>query len=333
MAKDINEYVAMRAAKQKSTGQDDYANKTLDREMDAQFNLATRHEDVVLVSIRLLRPYDGHPFKPYRDERLDALAESIKRDGLHQPIIVRAVEGVTGYEILSGHNRVEAMKRLGNRDISAIIRKLNDIEAMLLVVNTNLEQRENLLPSEKAFAYKMQMEALQNGEKAIIKNGDLFSDTNGLRSLTQIELTGTIESVADVKGVDRNDVQRYIRLTYLIPELLDLLDQDRYPVMAGYELSFLDAEAQNTVLDYFFREGSKAKLSIKNAKDIRMVYQTNRQIDEAALRSILEKTPKKKGPLTYSFSRKLLFKDYALPDGFDFNAFVHEKLREAFGRI
>lgn len=336
MAKNIDDF--MKKRKDQSTAAladglpDDPANKSLEREYDAQFNIATHTEDVVLVEVNRLRPYSKHPFKAYSDERLNALADSITRDGLQQPIIIRSIDGVAGWEILAGHNRVAAMKRLGMRDIPAIVRELDDDQAALVVVETNLKQREKLLPSEKAFAYKLQMEALK-GENAIIQNDEYPSDNNGFEASAQIGHLGkSRESVAESNGVHWHEIQRYIRLTHLLPELLDLLDQDRFPIMAGYELSFLDADAQQDVHRYFFESDVNDKLTLKNAEAMRAAYQAQTAITCESIPGILHKPKKKPGPVTYRFSQKDLKKRYALPDGFDLNAFVYEKLEEAFAK-
>jgi ParB family chromosome partitioning protein len=335
MAKDIQDYMAKRKMKSAAALTeglpDDPANKALDREFDAQFNLATHTEDVVVVDVNRLRPYSKHPFKVYTDDRLDALAESIARDGLQQPVILRAIDGFAGWEILAGHNRVEAVKRLGKRDIPAIIRELSDAQAAQVVVETNLKQREKLLPSEKAFAYKLQMEALQV-ENATIQNGDLPSDANGLEAQFQIETRLKGQMIADKNDDCYTKVFRYIRLTNLLPELLNLLDSDTIPVMAGYEVSFLDTDAQQEVYRYFFESGNKDKLSIKNTEAIRAAYQAQAPITCEGISSILHKPKKKPGPVTYRFSHKELKKRFHLPEGFDVAAFLYEKLDEAFSK-
>lgn len=260
--------------------------------------------------------------------------ESIRRDGLHQPIIIRQIDGIAGFEILAGHNRVEAMRRLGRRDIPAIKRNLDDDAAALLVVTTNLEQRDKLLPSEKAFAYKLQMETLQR-QKGIIQNGDMSCDGNGLEGEVQNEPEARLRDIAaEQHSVSCSEIQRYIRLVYLLPILLDLLDQDRIPVMAGYELSFLDTEAQQAVYHFFFGDTPpKEKLTVKAAETLRAAFQAGKPVMVEGIPAILQKPHKKKpGPVTFRFSFKELKKQYTLPDGFDVAAFLHEKLSEVFAK-
>ncbi len=330
--KSLEEFARQRAERAKKTTApaENPADQSLEREYDAQFHLATDAENVVIITIGLLRPYANHPFKPYIEEKLISLAESIQREGLHQPILIRKTQDEQGYEILSGHNRVEAMRRLGHQDIPAIIRDADDNTAALIVVTTNLEQREKLLPSEKAFAYRLQMEALQK-QKALHQNGDSSSDTNGSAGVVQIEphiFSRTI--LADEHSVSGSEIQRYIRLTYLLPELLEQIDQDQIPVMAGYEISFVDIEAQQAVHQHF--ASTKEKLSIKTAAIIRTAYESGKPITTESIPEILQKPPKKKPPpKAYRVPRATL-RQFVLPPDFDFNAFVLRMLEREYQR-
>lgn len=271
----------------------------------------------------LCRSIKDTMYKTY-GETVNIFAEPI-------PYSIKAAEQ-TVHEILAGHNRVEAMKKLSRRDVPAIIRQLDDDQAALVVVNTNLKQREKLLPSEKAFAYKMQMEVLRNRGIPTNKYDDLASYFNALKESAQNEHEEKLRDVvADANGVDRNEIQRYMRLVHLLPELLELVDEEKLPVMAGYELSFLDRESQRIVFEYFFCGSSKDKLTVKNAEAIRAAYKAQKSITANSLYAILHKSVKKRGPVTYTFSHKSLMKEYNLPDKFDFSAFVHEKLKENFG--
>ena len=276
----------------------------------ADLNLMAYAGDIVNVSIESLHPYPNHPFKPYSEEKMAALVESIEQDGLYQPIIIRPIAGIAGFEILAGHNRVEAMRRLGRKDVSAIMRDVDDDKAALVVVSTNLEQRENLLPSEKAFAYEMQMEALRNigYQNDTRRKGEVISKTSD-------------DSYAQIF--------RYIRLTNLCAEYLALIDQNKLPVMAGYELSFLDDNAQYEVWVYFYQENSNERLTVKNAKAIRAAYEAGTVITADMIPSILS-NPKKKAK-GVSISGKML-RRYAIPDGVDLTALFCELLEERFGR-
>ena len=160
-----------------------------------------------------LHPFSNHPFHPYPEEMMDDLCRSIEENGIITPIIVRAVSKGTGYEIIAGHNRVEACRRIGMETIPAIVREVDTDTAILMMVDSN-QQREHLLPSEKAFAYKMKLEAMKRQVK---KNG----------ARTQVGYRPG-ERSADLLGKEigesRNQIQRYIRLTSLIPQLLELVD-------------------------------------------------------------------------------------------------------------
>ncbi len=330
--KSLEEFARQRAERAKKTTAhaEDPADQSLKREYDAQFHLATDAENVVIITIGLLRPYANHPFKPYIEEKLISLAESIQREGLHQPILIRKTHDEQGYEILSGHNRVEAMRRLGHQDIPAIIRDADDNTAALIVVTTNLEQREKLLPSEKAFAYRLQMEALQK-KKALHQNGDSSSDTNVSADPAQIGLQSeSRDIVAANNNVDRHEIQRYIRLTYLLPDLLEQIDQDQVPIMAGYEISFLDTEAQQAVLQHF--AASKEKLSIKTAVVIRTAYESGKPVTTESISEILQKPPKKKPPPKAYSVPKATLHQFVLPADFDFNAFVLRMLEREYQR-
>jgi len=235
-----------------------------------------------------------------------ALVESIEQDGLYQPIIIRPAEDIAGFEILAGHNRVEAMRKLGRKDVSAIMRDVDDDKAALVVVFTNLEQRENLLPSEKAFAYKLMIDAFKNQAEDNSPNGsgDPSTGWTGNSSMAYY----------------------YIRLTGLIPALLDFVDDGRIPVKGGVELSYIDQAAQQAVWQYMEQ---KSKLSVNNAIAIRAAYEAGKPITPETIPSILSKPQRKaKG---VSISGKML-RRYAIPDGIDLTALFCEMLEERFGR-
>lgn len=311
MASDINEFMRKRKARSATALAnglpDDPANKTFERNFDAQFSIATHIEDIALISINKLCPYSKNPFKQYREEKLNALADSIVRDGLLQPIIVRSIDGKPGWEILSGHNRVEAMRHLGKKDIPAIVRDLTDDQAALVVTITNLVHREGLLPSEKAYAHKLMMEAYKNHLKA--NNTD---DSN-------VSSTGwTGES---------SMAYYYIRLTELIPDLLELVDAERIPVKGGVELSYIDQTVQQEILRYM--ESGGKKLSVKDAEKIRKAYDVGKTVTESTIPDILAKQSRK--AKNFTLSGKLL-KRYAIPKDADLTEVFCTFLEERFGR-
>ena len=187
----------------------------------------------VALPIRMLRPFPNHPYQVRDDDAMFALMDSIDTYGVLAPVLVR--RGETGYEIISGHRRCHAAKAVGLGYVPAIVCDLSRDEAAILLVDSNLH-REHLLPSEKAFAYKMKMDALKHQGKAPTS----CQDGAKLRS---------DEQVAQDAGESARTVQRYIRLTNLIPELLGYMDRGEMALSVGVELSYLSEEAQYALLD------------------------------------------------------------------------------------
>ena len=180
-----------------------------------------RNETTYAYALTNIYPMENHPFKVKDDEDMAALVESIRQYGVLNPIIVRKRQTGGGYEIVSGHRRYEACKRLNKFDIPVIVRDLTDEEAILTMVDANL-QRERILPSEKAFAYKMKMDVLRH-QGSSCQDGTKRSD----------------EALAESTDDSARQIQRYIRLTYLIPELLKMVDEGIIPLTAGVNYSYL----------------------------------------------------------------------------------------------
>ncbi|MET0017971.1 ParB/RepB/Spo0J family partition protein [Oscillibacter sp.] len=188
-------------------------------------------------------PADKHPFRPYTQEKLEALRRDISERGIIQPLIVRPLNEHR-YQIISGHNRRTAAKAAGYTVLPCIVRHLDDDEAVLQMISTNLQQRLDLRFSEKAFAYKMQMEALKRQA--------------GRPSKENVSQVGTQkrsdEIMAEQSGESRNQIQRYIRLTYLVPTLLDRVDEREIGFTIGETLSYLNAQSQQNVENFFFSQ-------------------------------------------------------------------------------
>lgn len=190
------------------------------------------------ISIEKLHAFENHPYKVQDNEEMDALAESIKAHGVVSPIIVRPLENTTDeYEIISGHRRVMASRKAGITEVPALIVSLDRDAAAIVLVDSNLH-REHILPSEKAFAYKMKLEAMKH---------------QGWRSdLTSNQLGGKLET-ADFVGAEtgdsKNQVRRYIRLTNLIPEILQYVDEGRISFTPAVELSYLNEQEQYDLLE------------------------------------------------------------------------------------
>ena len=189
------------------------------------------------IQVDKLRTFEGHPFKVLDDEDMNNLTESIKAQGIISPLIVRAIESTDEYEVISGHRRLHAAIKAGLSEVPALIYPLDRSEAMIAVVDSNLH-REKLLPSEKAFAYKMKMDAMkQQGKRT-----DLTLSQAATKSDTAAE-------IGKSQNESRDQVFRYIRLTYLIPELLDKVDGGVIALSPAVELSYLSKEQQKILLD------------------------------------------------------------------------------------
>ena len=191
----------------------------------------------VAIPVEKLRPFAGHPFKVKDDEEMNTLIESIQTQGILSPLIVRPIENTEEYEVISGHRRLHAAQKAGITEVPALIYALDRDAAAIAVVDSNLH-REHILPSEKAFAYRMKLEAMsRQGHRS-----DLTSDQLG-RKLE------TAEIIAQQSDDSKSQVRRYIRLTYLIPEFLEKMDNNEIALSVGVELSFLDEQSQREVLE------------------------------------------------------------------------------------
>ena len=210
--------------------------------VDDLFKLSTnkgKAENVVMIPLNEISNFPNHPFKVERNEELEEMVESIKSGGVRQPVIVRAKED-GGYEMVSGHRRKLASEIAGLKEIPAIIRELTRDEATILMVDSNI-QREKVLPSEKAFAYKMKLEAMKRqGQR-----NDLTCDQVGYK----LDGKKSVELLAKEFGESKSQVQRFIRLTELITEILDLVDTGKIAFNPAVEISYLQQDEQYVLLD------------------------------------------------------------------------------------
>ena len=203
----------------------------------------------IAISNEKLHPFKDHPYKVMDDEEMEALTESIHTEGILSPLIVRPLEGTDEYEVISGHRRLHAAQRAGLSEIPALVYEISREEAAVMLVDSNLH-REHILPSEKAFAYRLKADALNHrGERTDLTSGQLGPK---LRS---------DEMIAEESGESRKQVQRYIRLTYLIPELLQLVDDGRIALTPAVELSYLPEKAQTYLLEEMRRNDCTPSLS------------------------------------------------------------------------
>ena len=198
-----------------------------------------QREQVQQIPIGELFPFKNHPFKVLDDESMQRTVESVEQYGVLSPLIARPrPEG--GYEIISGHRRQHAAQLAGLDTLPVIVRQMDDDAAVLLMVDSNL-QRENILPSERAFAYKMKLEAIKNqGARSDLTCGQIGHKLNGAKAR---------DIVADESGDNARNVQRFIRLTSLIPELLDMVDEKKIAFNPAVELSYLDENQQRDFLE------------------------------------------------------------------------------------
>ena len=196
-----------------------------------------QREQVQQIPIDALHPFTNHPFKVLDDEAMTRTVESIAQYGVLAPLIARPRPDGDGYEIISGHRRQYAAKLAGLDTLPVIVRQMSDDAAVILMVDSNL-QREHILPSERAFAYKMKLEALKNqGARS-----DLTSDQVGQK-------LWSVEQVASDAGESKTQIQRFIRLTSLIPELLNMVDEKKISFNPAVELSYLDEAQQRDFLE------------------------------------------------------------------------------------
>ena len=185
----------------------------------------------VAIPVEKLRPFAGHPFKVRDDDEMNTLIESIQTQGVLSPLIVRPIENTDEYEVVSGHRRLHAARKAGITEVPALIYALDRDSAAIAVVDSNLH-REHILPSEKAFAYKLKMEALSHQGTS-----------------RQLGEKWSVSQISESANESERQIHRYIRLTNLIPELLAFMDEGKMALSVGVELSYLDDQSQYDVLE------------------------------------------------------------------------------------
>lgn len=200
-------------------------------------------ESAMEIEIDKIKSFAGHPFKVIDDEKMQNLIESISESGVLTPVLIRPDQN-DGYEMISGHRRMHAAQKAGLITIPAIVREMTDDEAVIAMVDANI-QREELLPSEKAFAYKMKMEAMRHqGERTDLTLGQNVP-----------KFKRTTEAIAQGTGESYKQVQRYIRLTELIPDLLELVDKKRLNFTIAVDISYIPPDVQKWIYEYICDNG------------------------------------------------------------------------------
>ena len=232
-------------------------------------------EEIKPVPISELKPFEQQPFKVLLDESMDELVDSIKQSGVLTPVIARPHKD-GGYEILSGHRRVKACELAGITEIPVVVKNLDDDTATILLVDSNL-QREHILPSEKAFAYQMKLEAMNRkaGRPSNENRSQIGNNSENKRSA---------EIFSEEVGESKNQIFRYIRLTNLIDPILQMVDDNQIAMNAAVELSYLGSKEQAAVMQSIEKEDTSP--SIAQAKKIRKFHQDGK-LNEAVIDSIM----------------------------------------------
>lgn len=257
-------------------------------------------EEIRSVPLSQLHPFKDHPFKVLDDDAMSETVESVKQIGVVVPLIARPAED--GYEIVSGHRRHHAAELAGLETVPVIVREMDDDSAVIFMVDSNL-QRENILPSEKALAYKMKMDAMERkaGRPARDNSGQVGRDFKGKE---------TREIIAEEAGESPRQVQRYIRLTNLIPEVLDMVDQKQIAFNPAVELSYLKPEEQQDFLEAI--DMTQTAPSLSQAQRIKKLSQEGACTADAICDVMSEAKKPEVGRLTFSTDslRKYFPKSY-----------------------
>ena len=234
-------------------------------------------EKVIKIPIDDIADFKKHPFNVRLDEEMESLIKSVQENGILVPVLVRPNQKGNGYEMVSGHRRKFAMIQNGATEIDAIVRDLDDDQATIIMVDSNI-QRENILPSERGFAYKMKLDAMKHQGKRV----DLTSSQVGTKLRAD-------EKVAKDSGESRNQVQRFVRLTNLVPELLDMVDEKKISFNPAVELSYLDEKQQQDFLEAM--DASQNAPSLSQAIRIKKLAQQG-EFDYDAVYNIMNEEKK-----------------------------------------
>ena len=254
------------------------------------------------ISINKLHPFKDHPYKVLDNDEMNSLIESVQEHGIMSPLIVRPLEGTTDqYEIISGHRRFRAAQKAGLNEVPAFIHPVSRDEAAIMLVDSNLH-REHILPSEKAFAYKMKAEALNHQGRRT----DLTPE--------QLAPKLSTELIAEQDGTSKDTVKRYIRLTYLIPEILDYVDDNRIAFSVAVALSYLSDTDQYDVLEVMEVEDRTPSLS--QAIMLKKLSQSGDLDTERIVRILSQDKPNQKEKVSFSYEeiRKYFPKSYSVGD-------------------
>ncbi len=275
-------------------------------------------ESAIDLKISEIVPFKDHPFRVTDDEKMEELVKSIRMNGILTPVLVRPTSDGK-YEMISGHRRMHAATLAGLEMIPAFIRELSDDDATIIMVDANL-QREELLPSEKAFAYKMKYDAVKRKAGRPSKDGKMTTGRNLSTAEKNVSQNGTNfrsdEMLAEQVGESKNQLHRYMRLTELIPEILNYVDVKQMPLMTGVEISFISKEIQKYLYEYI-RENGMVKSYQVTA--LRKYLENEDTISQATMIRLLNdnlpgKTPTPKITFTEKRLRKYFSPIYSTSD-------------------
>ena len=245
------------------------------------------------IELGRIHSFPNHPFKVLDDEKMDTLVESIRENGILNPVIVRPDQN-GDYEMISGHRRLHAAGIVGLKKVPAIVNEMSDDEAIIKMVDANI-QREEILPSEKAYAYKMKLEAMKRSAGRPTKENACQSGTH-LRS---------DQELASQVGESARSIQRYIRLTYLVPELLEMIDLKKLQFVMAVDISYFDEQIQNWICEYIKDNGFIKPVQISALKN----YPNLSKANQFSVISIMnDALPKKSSSAKVSLSEKKLDK-------------------------
>lgn len=254
-------------------------------------------KNITIIPVNKLRPFDGHPYKIKDDDEMNALIESVQEQGILSPLVVRPIENTNEYEVISGHRRLHAAEKAEIVEVPALIYAIDRDAAAIAVVDSNLH-REHILPSEKAFAYKLKMDALKHQGTSCQLGTKLRSD----------------ELIAETVDESARQIQRYIRLTYLVPQLLDCMDEGKMAFSVGVELSYLNDDFQYTVLDAMAEEDCTP--SYAQAVRMRNLFREDTLTEDDIFAIIREEKANQKEKVSFKADdiRRFFPKNYTMQD-------------------
>lgn len=248
------------------------------------------------IEIGRIHSFPNHPFKVLDDEKMDTLVDSIRENGILNPVIVRP-DNSGDYEMISGHRRLHAAGIAGLNKVPAIVKEMSDDEATIIMVDANV-QREEILPSERAFSLKMKMDAMRRQGERIDVDGTCCTecDKSGKK---------TASIVGDQVGLKARQVHKYIRLTELVPEILEFIDQKKITITMGVDLSYLDEQIQKWVYEYYKDNGFLKPVQVEALKNYPNLSNATQQSVISIMNDAL---PKKSNSAKITFSEKKLDK-------------------------